>query len=689
MSDQNDLSTEEVTDSADGTESLNESRPEQVVENFEVGEQAAQAELSEAAAQPISVSQSEAAQEVTSTENEVEEHVDNTPPEATLEAAQPEPGQEPDTIPADEVEEKKKGLGPRWSYIIVRGSIVACIWAFFTYAFDPLLKIGLVSSAESAAGAKVDVGGFSTNLFPPRVTITDFAMANQQAPSTNLFEFAQLDGRVSGTALLKGNYVIDEATLTGLRWDTKRSTSGKLEETEELEPVDDGPGLADKAKNVGKEWANGLLDRVKLDYDPNNYESVRLATRYEDEWKTDFDDLETRVKGVDGQYKKLRDLIKNAKGKPLERIRAYDQVRIHGTKLLRDLNKMKVDLASLPTKARTDLGTLNSARQRDTAEIQSKVKNLFDGNGDDLSEFLLGPELHHRVERGLSWFKWADGRVDEFQNRPKPKRFRGEDIHFETLEPLPEYLVRLVNISGSGVIGGDQLALEGTIRDIASDPIMHGKPIVMRMEGKGEGLLRVKSTFDRTKKDVATNQFEFDYALPRVIEQKLGDDDSLVVTVTAQHTRWHGKILTQGDAIQGTVSMVQTPVSMIADLNSDVDERLRNIVGASVSKIRRIDAIVRISGTIKKPKLKLETNLGQVISEGVKEGLQEQLSTEKEALIAKLNASFSEKQNGLVKMFNSQREKVTQSIQTQENGIQSLIPRIGANNGLDLLKRIR
>ena len=605
---------------------------------------------------------------------------DDSEPTASSEPEMPE--DETQLVDEGQTPAKQKGLGPRWSYILARGTIVACIWAFFVFAFDPILRWGFVSSSESMVGAKVDVGQFSTQLFPPRVRIGELAVANQQAPDTNLFEVAQLDGTISAIALLKGSYIIDEATLTGLRWDTTRATSGALEKTDE--PVDEnqGPGLADQAEELGKQWANDLIDRVKLDYDPKNFESVRMATRYEDEWKNDFGDLETRIKGVDGKYKQLRNLIKNAKGKPFERIQAYNQARIEGTRLLRDLQKIKGDLSVLPVKARTDLTSLNAARQRDTNEIQRKVKDLFDGDGDDLSEFLLGPDLHHRVKRGLSWFKWADGRVDEYQGRPKPKRFRGEDVHFETLEPLPKYLVRLINVTGSGVIGNDQLAIEGTIRDITSDPIMHGKPIVMRLEGKGEGTLTVKSTFDRTQ-ETPSNDFEFVYELPRIVEQKLGDTDSLAIIVASKHTRWHGKIRTVGDSIEGTVSLTQSPVTLTAQLDEDVDDRLRNIVTASVKRIRRIDALVRISGTVNKPKLKLETDLGRVISEGVKEGLNDQLSIEKNALIAKLNASFSEKQNGLVSLFNSQHSKIGDALKTQELGIQSLIPKIGANNGFD------
>lgn len=590
---------------------------------------------------------------------------------------------------------RKSGLGPRWSYIVTRGTIVAAIWAFFAYAFDPLLKFGLVKSTETAVGAKVDVGNFSTTLFPPRIEINEMEVANVEAPDRNWFEFGDLTASVSGSGLLKASYIIDEVTVTGIRWDTPRETSGQLEKS--AKPIDDadnqGPGMLDQAGEMGKQWADGLLSRAKLDYDPGNYESFRLVDRYEDEWKSDFESLETRINAVDDRYKNVRDLIKNANGKPLERIRAYEQARVDGTQLLRDLNKLKVDLASLPGKARDDLGTLNEARKRDTAEIQAKVKNLFDGNGDDLSEFLLGPDLHHRVQRGLAWFKWADSRVDEYQNQPKPKRFRGDDIEFETLEPMPKFLVRLVNVNGSGRIGGDQMSFEGTIRDVTSDPVLHGKPILMRIEGKGEGVLQVKSTFDRTQAESPNNVIEFDYVLPRLVEQHLGNKDSLKVTVAAKDTRWHGKFTTRGDEIEGTVSMFQSPVTMVAELDDKVDARLRNIVTSSFQKVQRIDAVVRVSGTVAKPRMKLETNLGKVISEGVREGLQDQIATETDALIAKLNATFTEKQQGLVTMFNGQHTKLTDAVKLQETDIQSLIPKLGsggnANNAFDPTKLFR
>ena len=64
-----------------------------------------------------------------------------------------------DAVPEEEKEEgkKKPGLGPRWSYIVTRGLVVACVWALFAFAFDPLVRFGAVQSAQAVVGAKVDV----------------------------------------------------------------------------------------------------------------------------------------------------------------------------------------------------------------------------------------------------------------------------------------------------------------------------------------------------------------------------------------------------------------------------------------------------------------------------------------------------------------------------------------------------
>jgi len=603
-------------------------------------------------------------------------------PDSSVEAVELEGESETDAKKAEK--KKPAGLGPRWSYLVTRGLVVASVWAFFAFLFDPLLRTGAITGGQQAAGAKVEIAGLTTQLFPPRVHLESVAVANAKKPMTNLVEFESLEGDVDGMALLRGSYVIDKATVTGLTWNTDRAESGLLDGVEPP-PEEDGDGI--DFEKLGKDWAKDVFERAKLEYDPRNLESVRLADQLEDEWKHDFEDLETRAKQIDRQYKALEDLLKLAKGgNPLKKLETYKKVADDGRRLLQNVQQVRLDLQQLPPKATSDLGQLNEARQRDQEEIKRKVNELI-VDPDKLSEFLLGPELHHKVSTALSWVQWANRTAGHFKSDPKPERMRGEDVLFHRDVELPKYLTRLINVSGHGLIGDDELRIEGTIADVSSDPMLYGKPTVIRMTGSGEADVQMKGVLDRTT-ETPVNEVDLEYELASTTTQRLGDDDSLAIDVEAQSTEWTVHLRTTADDLSGTILLVQKPVTLTPHVKAGVDETLVRIIGASVQSIDRVEATVALSGTLKKPKLKLSTNLGPAIANGVKRGLGNEVSAQKEALIAQLNERVLEKDQKLRGMFNERYKDIFSDLNGKQNLIQGLMPNV-ADRGFDPTKLFR
>jgi uncharacterized protein (TIGR03545 family) len=579
---------------------------------------------------------------------------------------------------------KQPGLGPRWSYLITRGLVVATVWAFFAFLFDPLLRTGAITGGQKAAQAKVEIGGLATVLFPPRVHLESVAVANAKKPGTNLVQFESLEGDVDGMALLRGSYVIDKATVTGLTWGTERADSGLLDG---IEPPAEEEGEGIDFERLGKDWAKDVFERAKLEYDPRNLESVRLADQLEDQWKNDFEDLESRAKQIDQQYKALEDLVKLAKGgNPLKKLETYKRVADDGRRLLQNVQQVRLDLQQLPPKATSDLGQLNEARKRDQEEIKRKVNELI-VDPDKLSEFLLGPELHHKVSTALSWVQWANRTVGHFKSDPKPERMRGEDILFHRDVQLPKYLTRLINVSGHGLIGDDELQIEGTIADVSSDPVLYGKPTVIRMKGRGEAAVQMKGVLDRTT-ETPVNEVDLEYELASTTTQRLGDDDSLAIDVEAQSTEWTVHLKTNGDELSGTILLVQKPVQLTPHVKEGVDEAVVRIIGASVQNIDRVEAMVALSGTLKKPRLKLSTNLGPAIANGVKRGLGDEVSAQKEALIAQLNERVQAKDQKLRGMFNERYKDIFSDLNGKQNLIQGLMPNV-ADKGFDPTKLFR
>ena len=203
------------------------------------------------------------------------------------------------------------------------------------------------------------------------------------------------------------------------------------------------------------------------------------------------------------------------------------------------------------------------------------------------------------------------------------------------------------------------------------------------MNGKSKADVQMKAELDRTQ-NIPANILDVAYILDEVTTTRLGDEDSLIVEVRAGNTRWNVHLETVGDELTGTVVLVQEPVLMIPKTKSD-DETLGRLIAASMQNINRIDATVELSGTIKKPGLKLKTNLGETISSGVKQGFGQEISDQKDALIAKLDAQVNEKQNGLVGMFRSKYGNIFEQLNLRQSVIQDMIPKV-AGRTLDPTK---
>lgn len=587
-----------------------------------------------------------------------------------------EPASESDTPEVQpeekkEEEKKKQGLGPRWSYIITRGLVVAFVWAFFAYVFDPLIRFGAVQSAQAIVGAKVDVEEFSTDFFPPRMHIHGVAIANRKAPGTNLVEFESIEGEVDGLALMKKSYILNKATVTGLRWGTERSDSGLLDaaELEQETENSEKSELLIQLEEAGREWARDLLARASMKYDPRNLETYVLADQLENEWKTDFDDLELRVDDVETRAKKLKELFNAAKRDPLRNLAKIDQIVKEGLRLKGQLNQIRGDVGRLPPKAQQDLNALNESRQRDTERVQRDIKDLV-LNEDNLSEFLLGPELHHRITQAVSWLKWTDERVDRFGSA-KPKRTRGELIAFTDRNPLPSYLARLINVSGEGEIAGDQLTIQGTISDVTNDPVLHGKPTIVRLEGHGDAIVKLHATIDRTQ-EVPSNELNLSYDIPRATDETMGDGDSLSVAVHAESTKWTANLRTFGEELSGTIVLRQEPVRLEATLKEGTDERLRQIVESSVADVDEVHATVTLSGTIHDPKWKLRTTLGRKILRGVERGVNDALSAQKKALVAKLDGELKDRQQAFLGKLNGRYGAITEQLKLNDTLLSEL-----------------
>ena len=112
----------------------------------------------------------------------------------------------------------------RWKAIIALLAFVALfalLWALFA---DRLLRQTTEEAASESLGAEVDIGRFHILETQAAVEMGEFQLADPFDPGRNLLEFDSLRLKIAPAPLVDSKLVIEDATLTGIRFNVPRRT---------------------------------------------------------------------------------------------------------------------------------------------------------------------------------------------------------------------------------------------------------------------------------------------------------------------------------------------------------------------------------------------------------------------------------------------------------------------------------
>lgn len=481
-----------------------------------------------------------------------------------------------------------------WGYLLTRAGIAGLFWAFFAFGFDPLIRRGVIFTGEAALGGRVEVAGIESTFRSPTLRVSDVSVANRDKPGTNLLEFNRLEARLDGPALLRKKYVIEEATLEGLRWNTPRNDSGVIEGWEPLSKKVRGdwiPGvdldfhfdlkLDDDVRAFGREAMDDFLKRARRAVDPAQLESYRLARDLQKAWPEHFEDLKKRIDQIDDRAKAIRKEASSIKGNTLDRINAYAHLLNDANQLLADIEQIRSELVALPATARTDFAALNAAKDRDLKRLTEKIEMVrLDGEG--LSDLLLGPSLKDQIRRTATFVDHIRRVASSAPVDVEPVRMRGLDIAFPERNPVPKFLMRSLKVSGETTFDNQPLAFAGTVTDMTDNPRLHGRPVTVTLEGRGPFPVTLKATVDRTQ-DLPVDEIEIAWVSEKPSRFEFGNRDGMALEVAAEQTSCRTKFVLRGGHMEGVVFWSQSPVKLAMKAkHSPSRESVHETAGLSV-----------------------------------------------------------------------------------------------------------
>ena len=568
----------------------------------------------------------------------------------------------------------------RWGWLVPRVVLVALVWAFFAFAFDPLVRRTVIAGGQAAAGARVDVATLETSFFPPSVTIGRTAVADASQPGINLVEFERLDLRIAGEPLLHRRYVVREGTLSGVQWGTPRDDSGQLDTSgKKAESSDGWPGgkVSEWVGEQGQQRLNDLLEAAKSGLDPRQLESVRLTEQKQQWWDDRFATLRTRLQQLEQQTRTLRDDSKNAKGNAFEKLQTYQQTAEKVRRLLAETEQLRRELTGLPQVAQVDYREIDAARQRDQARIMEQV-DAFRLDRDTLTRTLLGPELSERLQQSLSWLSRIGDGVKRMSAEPEPDRYRGIDVVFDNGPARPRFLIERLLLSGRMDYDARPLTFEGTVTDITSSPALHGVPSVATITaGDDAGTqIQLQATLDETG-PVGRQHLLATVILAEPREWTLGRrSDDLQLVAHSGRTGWTADIELAGQELKGTVALKQTQTRLRPVLSESLAAQFAPAVQQVTDSITELEAEITLSGTLRKPRWTVYSPLGDQLAGAFNSAFRQEVDRRKGQLLAQMNQQVEAQLAGFEKSINSQYSGVLSQLDVGEQQARELIQRV-------------
>lgn len=531
----------------------------------------------------------------------------------------------------------------RFSYIVPRVILLLLLYLVAEVGSGYMLRSALISSGETAVGAKVEISQVKTSLLETRLLIRDLAVANPNSPMKNMVQAERIEIDFDSYALLRKKLIADYGIVSGMQFSTPRETSGELPASNETEK--DKSAAPDWVTPIAKDYAENWFADLETRFTGDareQLESIRLAEELSERWPAKYKQLAESAAAIKANAKQLETQVQDAKKNPLRHVEFLSQLPAKTTELRRSLRDLQAEVATLPSQIEADRAAVLAARKHDEQLIREQLA-VDSIDAKQLTNYLLGEQIMGPVEDVVSWVRWAREFVPPRGAVQPAEPKRGTDVFFAGTQQLPDMLVKAMRLEGHARMGGQPIELVGVVRDWTNQPELHAVPTTVELSTTGGLPIAVNGTLDRTDTTPRDTIFveASDLLMPSA---ELGKQGKLQLAVAASRANVTMNVKLVGDEIEGDVDIVQQGIAITPNIAPNVlGGRLQPVLAASLSRIDRSNTRVVLGGTLDSPKVDFESSLGDELAVAINRAAGEVARAEGERLLAKGQQQVDEK----------------------------------------------
>jgi uncharacterized protein (TIGR03545 family) len=558
----------------------------------------------------------------------------------------------------------------RWTGIGAFTALLLAIVLFWLMAAGMLIKGAIEHYGSNALGAKVALDSVNLNLQPFGFTLHNFSAADPESPMTNALEFKKASAHVDLLKLMMGQVIIDDLEISGLEFNTARSSSGLIEKkTKERKAPKEKtePGMFDSIQ-VKLPSADEILSREPL-----------VTEQRKEEWDKLYASEKTKIEAM------LAGLPDENKIKKYEQdIKQITQGEINS---LADFNQSKERLDKIRAAIKQDRDNLRNAKKqykesyaalKQQAELLkaapaqdwNKIKNKYgldEMGATNISRLLFGDSLTSIAQKALYWYQKAKPllptKSESELTEKKPERLKGRYVQFASKDPTPDFLIRKTSLDMKLEKG----SFEGSLKDITHQQHVIKRPMLLLV--KGEGLekaasIRIDGTFDHI--DPYKSVDKVTYTMQDVVlkNMKISKSHNLPLTLASAAVDIKGQVTLAGSELRGLAN----GDFQQARFESSAEEGFAKELGSALTKIDHFTLDTKFKGAMDDVDFDIKSDLDKRLKSAIKERFQER----EQELEEKLKSRLDEKVAAYLGADNQQLAELLKGQGSVDNKLESI-----------------
>jgi len=549
----------------------------------------------------------------------------------------------------------------RWQGTAAFLGVVIVFSVLWFLLIDGIVERMIEKYGTRALGARVELADADLSLFPTALELNRLQITNPDKPMENAVEVGRISLSLDSLNLLRRKVIVDEMALDRVQLNTPRKTSGAVVSKPSA------PVVSKKAPKKGLCAAielpafeipsvSEILNRDEL----NSLKSIASLQgeiqANKDRWKETLRTLPDK-NTFDGYRNRIDELKTKRKGPFGGLLGATADAAATKKDIQGDLERIKRarrDFSAMKASLDVKLDRVTTAPLQDVRRLTDKYTLSSEGLA-NLSRLVLGYRLCGWTRKALAWYEKLKPLLGQVKKKEKghevvkPLRGKGVDVRFKEHQPLPDFLVRLTNVSLTLQDG----ELTGTIKHITPSQDILGIPLTFVFSGENMErfeAISMDGTLNHINPSLSKDWVNSTVRGYKVQNVTLSDNAELPVTLASAVADFNARALLSGDTVSANLTATLTSVKLTGGPQENSGP-VAKAISAALSDIARFTVNADVTGTLDDYDIQLSSDLDGIFKQAAGKILQNQ-SAElekglKQAIFARVNGPLGEARDSL------------------------------------------